>query len=196
MGGVISGIGGLLLGNQQRKDEKAAAAASNALSKEQLDWQKTLDRLGLTRDYESARNWESELSPELGWQDALGQSETILNPLYQDQMETTLENQANANKRRGFYGQAPGDLLMQERAAEVEKARLGAIGQMASQLQQASQARRDQQKQFGAGAFGQYGNVTQPFASGTTNTSQSSASPSTLASLVDKIKKLGIYRQV
>lgn len=164
MSNIISGIGGLLLGNQQRKDEKAAAQASQALSREQLEWQKLMDQLGLTRSYESALNWERELPSELSWQDALSQSETVLNPLYQEQMDTTLKELANANKRRGFYGQAPGDLLMQERAAEVEKARLGAIGQMASQLQQAAQARRDQMKQFGAGAFGQYGNVTQPFA--------------------------------
>lgn len=147
------------------QQNKAAKDAQGAVNRNQ-EWQRYIDQLNTNQGYQSAQNWEAEQTPALDWNQSVTQATAQATPMFDEEMKNTLEQQANANKRRGFYGQAPGDLLMQERGAEVEGAKQQYIGNMANQLQQASQTRSDQQKQFGVGQFGTYGNVIAPEAIG------------------------------
>jgi len=80
--------------------------------------------------------------PVLSREEALQLAQSMLNPLFDEQLQETLRRVDLENIRRGFFGQAPGAALSGARAADVERARAAAIAnlveQMVGQSQQAA----------------------------------------------------------
>lgn len=82
--------------------------------------------------------------PVLSWDQAMTQAQAQLNPLYQEQLQKTMQTVDHNNVARGFYGQMPGDAFKNARALDVERARLAAISGLANQMQGQSQDRASQ----------------------------------------------------
>jgi len=59
----------------------------------------------------------------------------VLDPLYQDVLENRLREVQRRQIASGFFGQAPAAEQMMRAAADVERARIGQIGNLAVQLQ-------------------------------------------------------------
>lgn len=142
------------------KKQSDAADEATSLSKSSTAWQQAMQEYLLNRSGESASNWEADIENELSWEDAQNQAESQLNQLYSNQTANTLQNVANSNKARGFYGQLEGDRLEQGAAANVASARTSAVASLANQLTEANKNRILQQKLGGIGSFGQYGDVS------------------------------------
>ena len=86
----------------------------------------------------------------LTYDEALKQSQDVLNPLYDEQLEKNLQAVDRSNIARGFYGQMPGDAFKRSTAGEIESARSGQIASLAQQMQGQSQQQALQQQQLAA----------------------------------------------
>lgn len=75
----------------------------------------------------------------LSYEQAMTRAGDMINPMYNQQLQTTLSNIDNQNLERGFYGQMPGDAFKMDRAATLEANRVGQIANMANQLMQQNQ---------------------------------------------------------
>lgn len=62
-----------------------------------------------------------------------------LTPIYDEQMQKTLENVDKELMARGFYGQLPGDVLKGARATDIERAKAAAIAALGGQMQTQSE---------------------------------------------------------
>ncbi len=72
--------------------------------------------------------------PLMSQHDAMQQAKGMVNPIFDQQLETTMKNMDRQNMQRGFYGQVPGDVLKNARALDVERARAGEIANMSHQM--------------------------------------------------------------
>jgi len=61
--------------------------------------------------------------PVLSREEALQLAQSMLNPLFDEQLQETLRRVDIENIRRGFFGQVPGAALSGARAADVERSR-------------------------------------------------------------------------
>ncbi|MEW6045013.1 MAG: hypothetical protein AB1609_00790 [Bacillota bacterium] len=75
-----------------------------------------------------------EPPPTLSYAEAESRARGQLNPLYETELEKTLEAVDQDTIRRGFFGQLPAGALRGARAAEVERAKVAAINALANQL--------------------------------------------------------------
>lgn len=86
--------------------------------------------------------------PVLTMDQARGQAQQMLNPLFDEQLQNTMQQVATANMRRGFYGQPVGDAIAQSAAADIGTRREQAVGQLAAQMQGMSQEQAMQHAQL------------------------------------------------
>src|SRR5690606_5817678 len=94
--------------------------------------------------------------PVLSREEALQLSQSMLNPLFDEQLQETLRRVDTENIRRGFFGQVPGAALSGARAADVERARATAIANLAEQM-----VGQSQQSALQAAALAQQGILQQ-----------------------------------
>lgn len=94
--------------------------------------------------------------PVLSREEALQLSQSMLNPLFDEQLQETLRRVDIENMRRGFYGQLPGDALSGARAADVERSRATSIANLAEQM-----VGQSQQNALQAAALAQQGVLQQ-----------------------------------
>lgn len=94
-----------------------------------------------------------EQIPMLSQYDALQQAQSIVNPLFDQQLDNTMKNMDYQNMQRGFYGQLPGDVLKNARALDVERSRASQTSNLAQQLFQQSQANSLAQQQMQMNAW-------------------------------------------
>jgi len=71
----------------------------------------------------------------ISWNEALQRAQDINNPIWNDQIKNTLQQQNYANMSRGFYGQAPGDAINAEILNDLETSRINAINDLAQRIQ-------------------------------------------------------------
>lgn len=71
----------------------------------------------------------------LSMDQARGQAQQMLNPLFDEQLQEALKRVDQSNIQRGFFGQAPGAALSRSTAADVETRRAQATGQLGAQMQ-------------------------------------------------------------
>lgn len=86
--------------------------------------------------------------PMISQYDAVDQASSIVDPMFDKQLNTTLKNVDYGNMQRGFYGQLPGDVLKGSRAADVEANRASQTANLAQQLYQQAQANALSQQQM------------------------------------------------
>jgi hypothetical protein len=72
--------------------------------------------------------------PTLSYQDAMTRAADVLNPIWDKNMQQTMQAMDNANMARGFYGQLAGDALRSSRAADVQQQRTGQVSALANQM--------------------------------------------------------------
>jgi len=94
--------------------------------------------------------------PVLSREEALQLAQSMLNPLFDEQLQETLRRVDIENIRRGFFGQAPGAALSGARAADVERSRAAAIANLAEQM-----VGQSQQAALQAAALAQQGVLQQ-----------------------------------
>lgn len=70
----------------------------------------------------------------IGYDEALMRSENVLNPLYDEKVNKTLDNLDRSNMARGFYGQLPGDALKRSTAGDLRTRQAGDISSLAEQM--------------------------------------------------------------
>ena len=99
---------------------------------------------------QAAKQLQDMAPPTLTYDEALKQSQDVLNPLYDEQLEKNLQAVDRSNIARGFYGQMPGDAFKRSTAGEIESARAGQIASLAQQMQGQSQQQALQQQQLAA----------------------------------------------
>jgi hypothetical protein len=91
--------------------------------------------LGLAQLYQTFNQPKApEAPPVLTYDQATKQAGDVINPQYQEQMTKTMNALDNVNLSRGFYGQAAGDAIKSERAADVERDRIAALSGLANQM--------------------------------------------------------------
>lgn len=78
--------------------------------------------------------------PVLSWEEAQARAQSRLNPLYEEQLEKTLEAVDRDTMKRGFFGQLPAAALRRSTAADIERAKMAAIAELANQLVGQSEA--------------------------------------------------------
>jgi hypothetical protein len=206
---ALLGLAQVLGGNQQNQQQQAAQNAQlkqmkdafklekdkYGWTKEQADkeWNFRLQQAGINQ--QSADNYWDDVTPGETREETLATANNLLSPMYADQMQKTLDNTNQGLLARGFFGQAPGAELTNKNVAEVEKAKNEAVSSLGNDLYQQSQNRALQEKQFGIGAFGQYGDVdpiVDPTpvtpAANPTNTRQN---PNVQSILSGQMKKMG-----
>lgn len=98
-------------------------------------------------DWESLQQMLDQV-PMLSYDDALAQAMAVVNPLFDQQMDQAMRNMDYQLMQRGYYGQLPGDVLRQERALDIERARAGQTANLAQQIYQQSLANRMAQQQM------------------------------------------------
>jgi len=76
----------------------------------------------------------------LTWEQAMTQSKQINDPIWDNKIESSLQESDNDAMRRGFYGQLPGDALRSERELSLEQGRQAAIADLAARMQGNSEA--------------------------------------------------------
>lgn len=94
--------------------------------------------------------------PVLSREEALQLAQSMLNPLFDEQLQETLRRVDIENIRRGFFGQVPGAALSGARAADVERSRAAAIANLAEQM-----VGQSQQNALQAAALAQQGILQQ-----------------------------------
>jgi hypothetical protein len=196
----IAGIAGVANAFGQQNQQNAAQQQQLALTKQQVEleaqkfgWTKEQTEAELKRRLESANRYWNDFNNNQAptFEEATSQASAALNPMYDEQMKTTLQNVGNQMKSRGFYGQLPGDILTQNAAAKVEEARAGAVGNMANQFYQAGKDRQMQGLSLGLGTFGTYGQTPTTPTTATTATPASSKK-STLDEALKKVSSSGM----
>lgn len=78
----------------------------------------------------------------------LEQAKNILQPEYERQKEQVLGNLSHQQVNRGFYGQAPGDAIRQQTAADLSSQYQSNLAQQAQQIRQNAFNRQMQKKRF------------------------------------------------
>lgn len=91
-----------------------------------------------------------EKPPTLSWDEARQRAQESLNPIYDEQMENTLNNVDQELISRGFFGQLPGAVLSGARATDVERARASQTASLAAQMQGQSEQNALAQQQLAA----------------------------------------------
>lgn len=90
------------------------------------------------------------MPPTLSWEEAMKRATETLTPIYDEQLQKTLEDVDKELIRRGFFGQLPGAVLSGERATDVERAKAAAIAALAGQMQGQSEQNALAQQQLAA----------------------------------------------
>src|SRR5690606_9182121 len=70
-------------------------------------------------------------TPVLSREEALQLAQSMLNPLFDEQLQETLRRVDLENIRRGFFGQAPGAAQYSARAGDLERSRAAVIAILA-----------------------------------------------------------------
>lgn len=91
--------------------------------------------------------------PTLSYSEAMQRAQDQLNPLYDDQLQSTLKNVEQNLIKRGFFGQMPSVPITREETARVENAKNAAVSSLANQMvgqseSQAQEAERLAQQQY------------------------------------------------
>src|SRR5690606_6211694 len=94
--------------------------------------------------------------PALSREEALPLAQSLLHPLFDEQMQENLRRGDFEKIRRGFFGQVPGAALSGARAADVERSRAAAIANLAEQM-----VGQSQQAALQAAALAQQGLLQQ-----------------------------------
>lgn len=112
-------------------------------------------------------------APALSYDQAVAQARTILDPLWQEKVDQTIQGMTNDQISRGFFGQLPGAAQLVKGAAKVRGAQASATADLAQKMVEASrqyglqqqglaqqqQALNQQAEQSGLGSLAQFSNM-------------------------------------
>lgn len=119
--------------------------------------------LGLWGQPKTSSGSASGAAPGLSYDEALRQAGDVLNPMYDERLQQSLQEVDRHNIARGFFGQLPGAALSRSTAADIERSRAGQIAGLAQQMIGQSQQAALQQQQLAiqqaAQRQGTFGNV-------------------------------------
>src|SRR5690606_3584479 len=100
--------------------------------------------------------------PTLSYDEALQRAQDVLNPIYSQQIERTLENIDRNSLARGFFGQLPHAALRRSTAAQLEADRAAQVAALANQMVgQSEQTALEQQRLAAQYALGKFDRLNQ-----------------------------------